>query len=261
MHIFLSHDVDWPKGGPGADHIFARRERFDEFTLGLVKSEGFNPYYGIPTMMDIEKSLGIRSTFFFRPLYDDSSTVDEYRMDLSDFRRGGWEVGLHANHGGSLNAIKSEKAAVEEALGDRVIGVRVHYLRIAKSKIQRLGNVGFNYDSSVCLTRDKVDEKNSGSYMLGDIVEFPITYMDAYIFTYMGITESNVVNFLVDSIGKLSRMGIKLVTLLWHDNVLLMKGGREYQHLLETLVSKGQVSFLRGIDAVKVTKEWIEGPD
>jgi peptidoglycan/xylan/chitin deacetylase (PgdA/CDA1 family) len=56
--------------GPGAAHILARRDRFPPDVIRKVIDEGFDPYYGIPKVMEIEEEFGIRSTFFFRPRYD-----------------------------------------------------------------------------------------------------------------------------------------------------------------------------------------------
>ena len=35
LRVFLSHDVDWSRRGPGLDHVLARRDRFDE-ELSLI---------------------------------------------------------------------------------------------------------------------------------------------------------------------------------------------------------------------------------
>ncbi|MDK6028801.1 hypothetical protein QPL79_05440 [Ignisphaera sp. 4213-co] len=47
--------------------------------------------------MEFEQRQGFRSTFFFRPFYDDGISVELYADVVSELRRGGWEVDLHAN--------------------------------------------------------------------------------------------------------------------------------------------------------------------
>jgi len=71
VRVVLTHDVDWPIQGPGRDHVLARRDRFDEDVVRRVIEEGYNPYYNVPDLMEIEERHGLRSTFFFRPVYDD----------------------------------------------------------------------------------------------------------------------------------------------------------------------------------------------
>lgn len=67
--LVVTHDVDWPRNGPGLSHVLARRDRFDANVIRKATEEGFNPYYGIPIVTEIEEQLHIRSTFFFRPKY------------------------------------------------------------------------------------------------------------------------------------------------------------------------------------------------
>jgi hypothetical protein len=57
VRVFLSHDVDWSRRGPGVDHVLARRDRFDEEILRRALEEGFNPYFGIPDVMEVEERL------------------------------------------------------------------------------------------------------------------------------------------------------------------------------------------------------------
>jgi hypothetical protein len=66
--IFLSHNVDWRKQGAPIEHVMARRNRFDRDMLENASVK--NPYYNIPEMIASEESLGLRSTFFFRTLYE-----------------------------------------------------------------------------------------------------------------------------------------------------------------------------------------------
>jgi hypothetical protein len=70
IKIILTHDVDWPPQGLGIEHIFARRDRFSEETISKTVRERYNPYFGIPDIMDLEEKYGFRSTFFFRCGYE-----------------------------------------------------------------------------------------------------------------------------------------------------------------------------------------------
>jgi len=59
VRVVLTHDVDWPIQGPGRDHVLARRDRFDEDVVRRVIEEGYNPYYNVPDLMEIEERHGL----------------------------------------------------------------------------------------------------------------------------------------------------------------------------------------------------------
>ncbi len=109
MYLILTHDVDWPIHGPGRKHILARLDRFDENVKRRILEEGFNPYFGIPLVMEAEERVGVRSTFFFRPLYDDDAGVECYRDVLRELVQGTWEIGVHLNSVESVDEVVREK--------------------------------------------------------------------------------------------------------------------------------------------------------
>ena len=71
LYIFLSHDVDWRKQGPEKEHIFARKDRFENSVFKRVNKE--NLYYNFVEIMDLEEKFGVRSTFFFRTYYENGN--------------------------------------------------------------------------------------------------------------------------------------------------------------------------------------------
>ncbi len=248
IRIFLSHDVDYPIHGPGLKHILDRRNRFDESIIEKVLREGYNPYYNIPEIMDIEIGLDVRSTFFFRAYYDDSTAVDQYREVIRELVRNGWEIGLHINQAYNLDAVYVEKKILEWVAGLNVIGCRVHMLDISIDKIGYLSKLGFKYDSSVVYSRNRLDIRNTGFYKINSLIEFPITIMDSYLFTYMGLNESNLMKFIINWVSWLRKNSIKIATLLWHNCSLKMKGGRMYRDIIEYLTSQDDIKLVRGID-------------
>jgi peptidoglycan/xylan/chitin deacetylase (PgdA/CDA1 family) len=253
MYIFMSHDVDWPRSGPGIAHILARGNRFDESILQRAKNEQFNPYHGIPYIANIEKDFRVRSTFFFRPTYDDSQTVAVYEDEIKDLLRDGWEVGLHINNAESLDSIAREKDTLEKVAGTNVLGSRVHYLRILPEKLPLLHKAGFLYDSSLSFSKDRFDLRNTGYLNENDgLIVFPITFMDAYLFSYSHLNEQNVIEFIVSNLLEAQKSETKFATILWHDNAILMRGGRVYRQLLEKLVQMEDVILTRGIDAYRL---------
>ena len=255
ISVILTHDVDWPLHGPGATHVLARKDRFAPEIIRRVEQEGFNPYFGIPTVTEIEEKFGVRSTFLFRPRYDDGSEVFEYTCIMRDLISGGWEVGLHCNRTQTPQEVQSEKASVEAAAGKPVLGTRVHYLNVCENTFGNLAAAGVKYDSSLSFNKQQIDVRNTGWVDKEGLTIFPVTFMDAYMFTYMGLTEETIVPFMVNSINNLAEGGVGLVTLLWHDNSVMMKGGRAYAELVKQLTAMPNILLLRGIDAYEMVKK------
>ena len=127
QYIFLSHDVDWRKQGAQIEHILKRIERFDKVTIDNLRTR--NPYYNIPDYMAIEDRYGLKSTFFFRTIYEDGSLSD-YEDDIQALIKGGWEIGLHTDpkSTNSLEKLASEKKQLELIAQHPITANRVHYL-------------------------------------------------------------------------------------------------------------------------------------
>ena len=160
--LIVTHDVDWPLNGPGAKHVLARQERFPSEVIRRVKEENFNPYFGVPKIMEIEKKFGVHSTFFFRPRYDDGTEVEKYQETIRSLLAGGWEVGLHSNVTASFEEVVHEKSLLEKASGQPVYGSRVHYLRVSENTFVNLAQAGIKYDSSLSFDKQKIDAEIRG---------------------------------------------------------------------------------------------------
>ena len=253
--LIVTHDVDWPLNGPGASHVLARRERFSPDVISKVIDEGFNPYYGIPKIMEIEEKFAIQSTFFFRPKYDDGGEVGQYDKIIRTLISCGWEIGLHANNTATLEEVNLEKRLLERVAGKSVYGSRVHYLKVSENTFSNLAQSGIKYDSSLTFDKERIDPRNTGYLANNGLIVFPITFMDAYLFTYMGLTEETIIPFMVKMIEKFFASGIQIMTLLWHDNSIMMKGGRCYSELIKQLTANSNITFLKGIEAFELVQK------
>jgi len=254
QYIFLSHDVDWRRQGPFLEHILARKDRFDEGIFN--KTELKDLYRNIPEYMEVEEKFGIRSTFFFRTIYENGD-FNDYEDDIKSLIKGNWEIGLHSDPSsvGDIQKIKQEKEKLEELTRKPIVGNRVHFLRYNLELPNKLKKLGFLYDSSLRHSKNKIDEKEMGYEKIDGLIEFPITLMDAYLFTHMKIDEDG----LVPEIEKTLEIGRNysqenIITMIWHDNVLKMKGGRMYKKILEYLTSQDDVKILPGVDLIKNLK-------
>ena len=254
QYIFLSHDVDWRRQGPPLEHVLKRKDRFDPEIFSKTKPEDL--YRNIPEYMELEEKFGIRSTFFFRTLYEDGN-VDDYEDDILTLQNGGWEIGLHTDPQSinDIEKIKQEKEKLESLTKKAIIGNRVHFLNYNSGLPSMLKELGFLYDSSLRYSKDKIDEKEMGYSKNDGLIEFPVTLMDAYLFTHMEIKEDGIIPEFEKTleIGR-DFSNQNVISVIWHDNVLKMKGGRVYGKILEFLTSQEDVKILPGKDLVKILK-------
>ena len=254
QYIFLSHDVDWRKQGPPLEHILSRKDRFEPELFEKTKPEDL--YRNIPEYMEIEEKFDIRSTFFFRTFYENGDVLD-YEDDIKQLHESNWEIGLHTDPTSvdNLEKIQKEKEKLESITGKQIIGNRVHFLNYNPELPNKLEKLGFNYDSSLRHSKDRIDEKEMGYSRIHGIIEFPVTLMDAYLFTYMKIREEKIISEFQKTLDlgrSLSENNV--ISVIWHENVLKMKGGRVYKQILEFLTSQDDVEIKRGIDLVKILK-------
>ena len=254
QYIFLSHDVDWRRKGPSVEHILERKDRFELELFEKTKPEDL--YRNIPDYMEIEEKFDVRSTFFFRTFYENGDVLD-YENDIEQLQKSNWEIGLHTDPSSidDLDKIRLEKEKLESITGKQIIGNRVHFLNYNPELPNKLEKLGFNYDSSLRHSKDRIDEKEMGYSRIHGIIEFPVTLMDAYLFTYMKIREEKIISEFQKTLDlgrSLSENNV--ISVIWHENVLKMKGGRVYKQILEFLTSQDDVEIKRGIDLVKILK-------
>ena len=256
QYVFLSHDVDWRKQGPTKEHILARKDRFANEVIDNL--DQINPYYNIPYIMELEDKLGVKSTFFFRTQYENGDLTD-YQEEIGSLTKSGWEIGLHCDPSSISNIedIAREKKELERITNTSIIGNRVHFLKFDAELPSKLTELGFVYDSSIRNSKDRIDEKEMGFYHYETLIEFPITIMDAYLFTHMGLEEKDIVPIFQKTLDYSRKLNsdFNIITVLWHDNVLKMKGGRMYPKILEFLTSQDDVKICRGIDLAKMINE------
>ena len=255
QYIFLSHDVDWRLEGPTKEHILKRKERFDE---KLFDKTSFNKLYrNFSEYMEIEEKFDVKSTFFFRTQYENGNYID-YKKDIKELVNGGWEIGLHTDPSSvsDIKKIEEEKNNLEKLTNSKIIGNRVHYLSNDKQLQKKLSELNFIYDSSNRKTKNTISSEDMGYHVIENIIEFPVTLMDAYLFTHMRISEEKIIPIIKKTLNSSRQLDkdFNIMTILWHDNVLKMKGGRMYPKILEFLSSQDDVVMCNGIELVNKIK-------
>ena len=256
QYIFLSHDVDWRKQGPPREHVLSRAERFEKDVIENIEFR--NPYYNFSQYMEIEKSFGVRSTFFFRTKYENGNVVD-YEDEIQSLIKGGWEIGLHSDPSSidDIDKIRNEKRLLENLTNREIVGNRVHYLGFNKDLLQKLQKLGFSYDSTIKNSKDEIVKEDFGFQIYENLFEFPITLMDAYMFTHMRIDEEQVLPTVQKTLAFSKQLNpdFNVITIIWHDNVLQMKGGRMYKKILEFLFNQKDIKICTGNELVKILRK------
>ncbi|WP_461866913.1 polysaccharide deacetylase family protein [Thermococcus sp.] len=164
----------------------------------------------------------------------------------------GWEIGVHLNKTDSVQEILHQKEIIERLLRHKCVGCRVHYLTQDVKVLRRIERSGFLYDSSITFSKDKLDYRNMDCIKLGNLIIFPITIMDAYLFTYMNIREEKVVEVVAKALSEAKFHGRNFVTILWHVGSVRMRGGRAFFNLLDYIASREDITILRGQDACEL---------
>ncbi len=240
----LTHDVDNVRR-PIA-HILARRGRFSRSDLLLALVGLRSLYDNLGYLSDAERRRGVKSTFF---LLSSEYDLEALSGKVGKLRHEGWEVGLHGDFGTHDSA---EKMAValskfETGLGFRPEGVREHYLQFDFQKSWGvLEGAGFRYDTSVG-NRDKVGFRAglcspfhppSASWEPMKVLELPLVLMDTTLWGYLKLDEQEGLRKAEEVLSTVSSLG-GLFTLLWHQESVRMKGGRQFFPLLDRILKAG----------------------
>jgi len=164
-------------------------------------------------------------TFFFRPSMMMEARIQQYEDTIKTLVKNGWEVGLHSNNTSTVEEI-SQREDNRKHCWRPVYGSRVHYLKVSPNTFVNLAKAGIRYDSSLHLCkRKKIDPRNSGYLVETVWLGFPDNVHGCLPFTYMGLTEKKPVTKLYLTQWRRCILQVfKLVTLLWHDNSVMMKG-------------------------------------
>jgi len=242
--VCLTHDVD--NISRPSSHIWKTRSRFSLGDLlgGLL---GVVPLYdNVRLISSREKAQGFRSSFYFLsqnyPLSEVRQTSDKIRME-------GWDVGLHGDFGthDSLEKMNEAMSLFAAGLGFRPEGLREHYLKFDFGKSwQVMESAGFNYDTTVG-TNDRLGFKlglsspfhpPDGAWVPMNLLEVPLVLMDTTLWGYLKRSEAEGMADAMKITGQVEEVE-GLLTLLWHQEAVRMRGGRIYWKLLQEFKSRG----------------------
>jgi peptidoglycan/xylan/chitin deacetylase (PgdA/CDA1 family) len=212
--VCLTHDVDRVKKTFQYVTHTIRHLKNEKIRLVLAQLSFLlkieNPYWNFDRIMEIERKLGVKSTFFFlneqriASLFSPSEwKLYLGRYDIKDSKivktikrldAEGWEIGIHGSYNSynNLKRLEEEKKVLEELLGEKVHGISQHYLNLNSSETwtyhEKLGLV---YDTSVGFV-DEIGFRRGTCYPYSpfdptenrtlSLWELPITIMDSVFF-------------------------------------------------------------------------------
>lgn len=263
--VCLTHDVDWAV--PPKRHVLRavrlalRRGRpwlLPRWLLGS-KLTPLNPY-SVRRLAEIERRHSVSSTFFVKatppdllnPLYEEFYDLSTMGGELEWLIEEGWEVALHGGYDSycSADRLKVEKQLLEKACGERVKGVRMHYLRFRHPDTWlAVEEAGFAYDSTLGFP-DALGFRNGLCYPFKpmmdrkflQVLEVPLAVMDTTLFGYLRLTPSQAFD-AIRAVAQRVEALRGVLTLLWHNSSLgepLYEGwGRLYRALLLYFSERG----------------------
>lgn len=203
--LCLTHDVDKPFKTPFHAVYYALLDRDPWHLRSLVTGE--NTYWQFEEIMELEASLGVRSSFYFLNEPPVTHSLREGDFDLGlvtqaigrydvrspsvasairELDERGWEVGLHGSYNSETDRsrLAGEKARIESVLGDAISGGRQHYLNLSIPETWRHQRaIGLKYDASL-------GSQTDWGFKFGydvqrpfddDFVVFPLTLMEQHL--------------------------------------------------------------------------------
>lgn len=270
----LSHDVDWPLSsleprraairGIGADiirhHDYAlAAKKALALTLPKKLSTKIDPYNTFDFIMTESERRGFTSTFNFMASTQKNTLDCDYYLD-SPFVRGlllevvkrGHEIGFHPGYDTFLDdkLLGEEyerlvKACRSLGIERKIISGRQHFLRWqATSTWKSWDDLGLQYDSSVgfaehigfrshCTFAYPAFDIESRKQL--NLIEYPLMVMDTTLFSYMQLSEENIIEEVLKLFETVKFYGGDF-SLLWHNTGLVTKSQRRiYKSILDGL--------------------------
>ena len=278
--IVLTHDVDvpwrWTKSGvlrTGAQlkHYIRNRKASKAFhtvhslaSIPIHKIRGTDPNWNFDRILRIERTQGVRSTFFVMSGHGhradgmNPEVYERLRPQLVEIlREGGSEIGLHGSYlaAEDISRLQLEHMSLEDIAGP-VSGQRFHYLRgDPVGNFRDLDTLGFTYDTSLGFA-------DSPGFRAGiahpfrpwnwesdcpfNFIEIPLALMDVTLSEdrYLGLSSLDS-RVLIERIVDWANQSGGGFSVLWHtdrfDSSLSCGWDKLYSHLIEKVHECGGV--------------------
>jgi len=251
--FWLSHDVDcvdnftWRSVGfrikqlLGFAPLTASRKAIAKLLFrtiyeNLKFNKKANLFWNFNFLVELEKSLGIKSTFFFLPRqskFDGKYSVTETRIKelIKYLENENVEIALHGSFSSMQNfdKLKTGLNQLQSITNQKITGVRQHYLRcrIPETFISQQ-KLGLKFDSSLTFT---AHEGFRNSYCLPfklfdfeknamiNLWEIPLTVMDVSWLHHRKLSFEEMEQSLNKILAEVKKFN-GIFTLLWHNDQL-----------------------------------------
>lgn len=244
------------------------------------KLQGKEPYWTFETIMKIEDSMDVKSSFYF--LNEKSKTNifspttwkllgrrynindQKIRKIMKEMHAGGWDIGLHGSYESYNNPVmlEKEKKILQNSLGEKIIGTRQHHLNIDIPKTWEYHEkIGLDYDTTLgfkdqmgfrcgtCMPFNPISNQKRLN-----LLEIPLSIMDTPLFN----KNKSVLSKDFEDMTKIVSEFNGVLTLLWHHAVFnnneFPGWCRNYENLIE--LSKKKNAWVA--NAKEICKWWME---
>lgn len=264
MKIIISHDVD---------HLYATDHVFKDLILeklwvrsflhlcgGKISLKTFlyrltilfhNRMHRVDELMQFDKQHRIPSVFFFgmQNGLGMSYSQEKAAPVIKRVLENGFDVGVHGIDYLSERNIKKEHDDFVWNSETTEFGVRNHYVRFDDKTFEKMNKAGYLFDST-WFNKKELDIR--APYKVGEMWEFPLHIMDAYI-CKVGELDSSIEKTKA-AILQAERMGMPYCTILFHDTQFDERFDPEmknwYEQTIEFCEDRG-FEFISYRDAIK----------
>jgi hypothetical protein len=212
--VALTHDVDYPEMVKWIEAVryLIKYKHQSSISRTLDILTGKESFWRFEEWTELEQGYGMKSAFYFcgfkgsllrymfkapDPFYD--IRQDSFRRIMKYLVRNGFEVGMHSSYLAYESTLRliTEKTAIEQVLGESVLGNRHHYWHVSPNNPSETAVIhdraGLLYDSSIAFAhRTGFRYGICSPFHLYDPVndqpvstlELPPALMDAHLFQY-----------------------------------------------------------------------------
>lgn len=268
----VSHDVDYPEVVRWFESLRQLwRKGAHPWRRAFDVALGRRTHWQFEKWMALERSLGLRSAFYFTarhgslvhyalgtpdPFYD--ITRPRFRLLFEQLLSNGFEVGLQASYRACEDAdgIAREKRALESASNCTVAGGRHHYWRLLPddpaNTLRQHERAGLAYDASLAFDRQVGWRRGStwpffpfDSTLDRDLttLQLPTGWMDAQLFDNAAVTSAEERLTVLRSLGeRVARQGGCLLIDIHdyvYDEVLFPGWADAYRQFFTSIAQRG----------------------
>ncbi|NCP83711.1 MAG: hypothetical protein GW809_08875 [Bacteroidetes bacterium] len=238
LAVSLTHDIDtclsaWLQGGFSE---LKKKKLFSMMSLILKRIFKEDDWFNFKTIVDLEKSFGATSSFYFLAKKGNRGKWKNGDYDIRDkkmqkaltyLKETGNEVGVHGSFG-THNDSKRFKHDIEIIQSKPIQGNRFHFLMFDPEKtVSVLEDNEIQYDTSLGFA-EQIGFRRATCYpfflynfekdRISTVIEIPLIVMDGTLSNkkYMGLEKEAAVSKVFELIDEIAKFN-GVFTLLWHN--------------------------------------------